>query len=79
MDPVIQQAKSSGVSALIGALGITAQLTDLELWLKVAIGMVTLFILGTRSCVAWMDLRKRLRQEREETCSENSSSRPPMA
>lgn len=76
MEPVVQQAKTAGMSAVIGAAGIGAQLTSLELGVKVAIGVVTLFILGVRGIIAVIDLRKRLR---EDQCSESSSNRPPTA
>ena len=76
MESVVHQAKSTGVSVLIGAAGIGAQLTDLELWLKVGIGAATLFILGVRGIIAVMDLRKRLREEK---CSQSSLNQPPTA
>lgn len=74
MDSVMHQAKTAGLSAVIGAAGIGAQLTDLELGVKLAIGVVTLFILGVRGVIAVIDLRKRLR---EAQCSESSSNPPP--
>lgn len=68
---------------LIGMAGIVAQLTDLELWLKVGIGMVSLFILMVRGAIAVVDLRLRLRaidlqmRPKDSQCSQNSSSLPP--
>ena len=65
MDSVVHQAKNAGWSAVIGAAGIGAQLSDMELWLKLGIGAVTLFILCARAGIAVIDLRKRIREDHD--------------
>lgn len=74
---VATQAKSGTLTALIGAVGAGLNQVVADRVVATAIGVATLFTVLVRATIAVMDLRKRLRQEREETCSESSSSRPP--
>lgn len=74
---VATQAKSGTLTALIGAVGAGLNQVVADRVVATAIGVVTLVTVLVRAAIAVMDLRKRLRQEREEACSESSSSRPP--
>ena len=74
---VTSQAKSGTLTALIGVVGAGLNQVVADRVVATAIGVATLFTVLVRATIAVMDLRKRLRQEREETCSESSSSRPP--
>ena len=49
MDPLVTQAKSSGISALLGAAGIGVQYTPINEFTKMAIGVVILFTLVIRA------------------------------
>lgn len=71
MDPLVTQAKSSGISALLGAAGIGVQYTPINEFTKMAIGVVLLFTLVIRAAIAVVDLRKSLKEKDKEKDSKH--------
>jgi len=60
MDPLVVQAKSTGVSAVLGAAGIGVQYTSINEFTKAAIGIVILFTLLVRAALAVIELHNKL-------------------
>jgi hypothetical protein len=71
MDPLVTQAKSSGISALLGAAGIGVQYTPINEFTKMAIGVVILFTLVIRAAIAVVELKKALNGKEKEKDSKH--------
>jgi hypothetical protein len=63
MDPLVVQAKSTGVSAVLGAAGIGVQYTSINEFTKAAIGIVILFTLLVRAALAVIELHNKLKEK----------------
>lgn len=63
MDPLVVQAKSTGVSAVLGAAGIGVQYTSINEFTKAAIGIVILFTLLVRAALAVIELNNKLKEK----------------
>jgi hypothetical protein len=63
MDPLVVQAKSTGVSAVLGAAGIGVQYTSINEFTKAAIGIVILFTLLVRAALAVIELHNKLKDK----------------
>jgi hypothetical protein len=63
IEPVIVQAKSTGVSAVLGAAGIGVQYTSINEFTKAAIGIVILFTLVIRAVIAVIELKRKLKEK----------------
>jgi len=63
MDPLVVQAKSTGVSAVLGAAGIGVQYTSINEFTKAAIGIVILFTLLVRAALAVIELHNKLKNK----------------
>jgi hypothetical protein len=63
IEPVVVQAKSTGVSALLAGAGIGVQYTSINEFTKASIGIVILFTLIIRAVIAVLELHRKLKEK----------------